>query len=128
MFNQDNVTSTGYIVCQPSDLVLREIKTVEEKKESPDFEKALKLVIELARTTKGNPLPDTQKALLLTAIDVLKEAVTEHKEPLEKEALLTLKNILAEFAMLATAISPEAADPINKTILQIDKAVTGVAE
>jgi HK97 family phage prohead protease len=98
----------------------------ESQAEPKQFEPALKQVIELARMAKGNPVSETQKVLLTTALTVFNEIVEENRKTLTSAELNELKRVLVEFAGVTAEILPEAARTIQKTISQIEKAVTGL--
>jgi HK97 family phage prohead protease len=94
-----------------------------------DLEPALKQVIELARVTKGSPLTESKRALITTAMSVFNELIAAHQTPadLTAEDLDKLKGALTEFAGVVAGIYPAAGAIINRTLSQIDKAVTGRA-
>jgi HK97 family phage prohead protease len=109
-----------------------ELDLGKEKKESqePDkyFDIALSNIIEMARALKsmGSGAPnDVRKNLLMTAIDVLKEAVQENPEELTADQIIQLKGMFVEWAGLTAEICPEAAEKLQKLISQIDKALAG---
>lgn len=103
------------------------LKDAKKKNPEDEFVPCLKQVIELARIAKGTPLSETKMSLMSTAMNVFNEMMGSHKEEVSHEELIKLKGILVEFAGLVAAITPDAAEGINKTIFQIEKAVTGRA-
>lgn len=95
-------------------------------KGADQLDSCLHKVIEMARAIKGQGVPnETRRALLLTAIDVLKEQIQESPSEASVDQIVTLKGVLVELAGLASRIAPEAGAMIQKTISQIDKALAG---
>jgi HK97 family phage prohead protease len=92
-----------------------------------DFEPALKRVIELAKVAKGKPVDETKRSLLLTASQVFQEMLEAKSAELTGEDLDALKGVLGDFASVVKRINPDAAEAVNKTISQIEKALTGPA-
>jgi hypothetical protein len=93
-----------------------------------ELDASLAKVIEMARTVKAmgqGAHNEARKSLLMTAIDVLKEAVQDSPEEVSGEQILALKDVLVALAGLTTELAPEASSKIQTTISQIDKALAG---
>jgi len=94
---------------------------------APDLEASLKSVIELAKIAKSTPLDNTKRSLLMTASQVFNEILQENGDGIKGEDLIRLKEVLIQFAGVLSLTAPEAAPIIQKTISQIEKAITGRA-
>lgn len=90
-----------------------------------DLEPVLKNLLELAKVAKGSPLSETKRGLMVTAMSVFNELLSEVPAELSIEDLKRLKDALCEFASIVGEQYPQAAPSIQKTISQIEKAVTG---
>lgn len=89
-----------------------------------ELEAALKSVTELARVAKGSQLDETKRGLIMTAMSVFNEVISEHKQKVNPEELLGLKDALIGLAGVTASLYPSAAVAIQKTISQIEKALT----
>jgi len=104
-------------------MILPAMNLIDQKQENL-FE-VLEKVIELARVAKGNPLEENKKTLLMTAISVFNDLLEEGREKIDKEGIIQLKGILTDFSILLSQVYPGAMKNLNKTICQIERAVTG---
>lgn len=87
-----------------------------------EFEAALKSVIDLSRTVKGNGLDSSKLSLINTALDTLQEITTAKEAAITAEHLARLEKALDTFASVAASMSPSTADMISKTMKKIDAA------
>lgn len=90
-----------------------------------DLEPALKHVISMAKAARGGKLSDQKRQLLLTAISVFNETINENPEDVNPEDMIKLKNIFVEFAGVTASMYPALSETVQRTISQIDKALTG---
>jgi len=88
-----------------------------------DLEPVLKHVIDLAKIAKGNDLNEKKRGLITTAVSVFNDLLTERKEDISDDDMEKMKSVLSEFAGVISSIYPQASTVINKTILQIEKAL-----
>lgn len=94
----------------------------------PNLEGALKGIITLANTAKGQDIPEQTRSLILTAHTVFSEIIAEYQEKITEEDLAILTDATKEFAGIVKDHNPEHAELITKSISKLENALRSRTE
>lgn len=95
-----------------------------EKAAPPDFETALRSVIDLSKAAKGSGLTEAKRSLMVTAVATFNDILNAQNEDVSAEMIEQMKQTVIGFGNALKSVAPDQAVIIEKTISQIGKAVT----